>query len=234
MNKYIFKAVILLSFFFVSCDNANDLLDQYIKDGPIIYAAKVKELNTQSGYYRFRVNLFPAEDVNRSYCILNWNITEGLKDSVKIDYNVDNYDKERGCYYTFIDIPPNQGIQGNLSINAQNVDNFGNRSLIETGSAYIYGLNYISSLINVPISFSPKTDKVIFEERIGAVGNLLSYEKNNGSFTNEVFVNATSYPLVDAKIGGIIRTKTRYLINKTDIDTLEVTEYFESKIPVTK
>lgn len=234
MNKYIFKAVILLAFFYVSCDNANDLLDQYIKDGPITYAAKVNELNTQSGYYRFRVNLFPAEDVNRSYCILSWNITEGLKDSVKIDYTADNFDEDCGCYHTFIEIPSSQGIQGNLSINAQNVDNFGNRSLIETGSAYIYGINYISSLINAAISFPPGADKVIFEERIGAVGNLVSYEQNNGGFTKEVFVSESSYPLIDPKVGGIVRTKTRYLINETDIDTLEVTEYLESKIPGAK
>ena len=76
MNRYIYKIAILLALFYVSCDNANDLVDQYIENGPITYAAKINELNTQSGYYRFRVNLFPAEDVNRSYCMLGWNITE--------------------------------------------------------------------------------------------------------------------------------------------------------------
>lgn len=41
-----FKIAVVLSLFFTSCDNANDLLNQYIKDGPIIYAAKVNEINT--------------------------------------------------------------------------------------------------------------------------------------------------------------------------------------------
>lgn len=231
MSKYIFKAAALLVLFLISCDNANDLLNQYIKDGPIVYAAKIDEMNTQSGYYRFRVNIYPAEDVNRSYCILSWNITEGTKNSVKVDYTPDNFDNNRGCYYVFINIPPADGIQGNLEINAQNVDTFGNKSLIETGSAYIYGLNYISSLINAQIRISTAIDEVIFEPRIGAVGNLLSYEQNNGSFTEEVFVTEDSYPLTNAKTGGIVRTKTRYLINENDIDTLSVTGYLETKIP---
>lgn len=230
MRKYIFIGTILLTFF-TSCDNANDLLDQYLKDGPISYAAKINELNTQSGYYRFRVNIFPAEDVNRSYCILSWNIKEGLKDSVKIDYKTENFDMEKGCYFAVIDMPQSLGIQGNLAINAQNVDAFGNRSLVETGSAYIYGENYVSSLINASVSFSANGDKVTFEKRVGAVGNLVSYELNNGNFSNEVFVSEESYSLVYAKAGGIIRTKTRYRIVETDIDTLEATDYLESIIP---
>lgn len=232
MNKYIYKVVILLAFFYVSCDNANDLLNQYIEDGPIIYAAKVDTVIAQSGYNRFRANIYPAEDVNRSYCVLSWNITDGLKDSVRIDYTEDNFDNELGCYYTLIEIPSSSNIQGSLEINALNVDIFGNKSLVQTGSAYIYGLNYVSSLINAPISISPRGDEVFFEERIGAVGNYLSYEQSDGSFTEEVYITESSYPLVDAKAGGIIRTKTRYLINETDIDTLEVANYLENVIPV--
>ena len=40
-----------------------------------------------------------------------------------------------------------------------------------------------------------------------------------------------SFPLSDAKPGGVVRTKTRYLISDTDIDTLEVVEYLETIIP---
>jgi len=69
IKRYIFNVAIILSLFLLSCDNANDLLNQYTKNGPIVYAAKINELNTQSGYYRFRVNIFPAEDVNK--CWLN-------------------------------------------------------------------------------------------------------------------------------------------------------------------
>ncbi len=231
MSKYIYKISIILVVFFISCDNANDLLDQHIKDGPIIYAAKVDTLQTQSGYYRFRVNLYPAEDVNRDYCILSWNITEGLKDSVKIDYTADNFDHDLGYYFTVIDIPASNNIQGSLEVSAQNVDTFGNKSLVETTSAYIYGESYVSSLINAPINISPRNDEVVFEERVGVVGNFISYEKASGGFTEEVFITEQNYPLTDAKAGGIIKTKTRYLINETDIDALDVANYLETTIP---
>lgn len=231
INKLIFNIVILLSIFMLSCDNANDLLDQHIKDGPIIYAAKINELSTQSGYYRFRVNIYPAEDVNRLYCILSWNTSDGSKDSVRVDYNENNFDNDSTCYYTIIDVLPDDDIQGNLEISGQNVDQFGNRSLIVNGSAYIYGLNYVSTLINAQLSFSSENKNIIFEPRVGAVGNLISYEKTSGGFTEEVFVSENSYPLINAKPGGIVKSKTRYLISDTDIDTLEVVEYLETIIP---
>jgi len=231
IKRYIFNVAIILSLFLLSCDNANDLLNQYTKNGPIVYAAKINELNTQSGYYRFRVNIFPAEDVNRSYSILSWNTSAGSTDSVRIDYQENNFDSDLKCYYAIIDISPDDNIQGNMEISGQNVDIFGNRSLIVNGSAYIYGLNYVSTLINAQISFSSGNKSIIFEPKIGAVGNLISYEKNSGGFTEEVFVSDNTYPLSDAKPGGVVRTKTTYLINETDIDTLEVVEYLETIIP---
>lgn len=221
----------MLSLFLVSCDNVNDLLNQYTKDGPIIYAAKVNEINTQSGYYRFKINLYPAEDINRSHCILSWNITGDTRDSIKIDYSPNNYDNELECYYIIVDGPSTHGIQGNLEISAQNIDAFGNKSLIEIGSAYIYGEDYISSLLNAQVRISSTVDEITFEQKIGAVGNLLSYQQKNGNFTDEVFVTDNSYPLIDAKSGGLIRSKTRYLVNETDIDMLDVAEYLETEIP---
>lgn len=227
MSRYIYRATILLAFFLVSCDNANDLLDQYIKDGPIVYAGKINDSNTQSGYYRLRVNIYPAEDVNRSHCMLKWNVTSGVRDSVRMDYVDANYDKDLKCYYTILNLP---SIEGNLLIESQNVDVFGNRSLIDNKGAFIYGSTYVSTLLNSLVSFTPNATEVIFENRVGSVGNLLSYEQNNGQFTKEVFVT-NRYPLTDAKKGGIIRSKTRYLLTETDIDTLVTTEYLETSIP---
>ncbi len=227
MNRYLYKATVILALFLVSCDNANDLLDQYIKDGPIVYAGKISESNTQSGYYRLRVNIYPAEDVNRSYCILKWNVTSGIRDSVRMDYVDGNYDKDLKCYFTIIDLPK---IEGNLLLESQNVDVFGNRSLKDSEGAFIYGSTYVSTLLNSQVSFSAKVDEVIFENRIGSVGNLLSYEQNDGQFTEEVLVTSR-YPLTNAKKGGIVRSKTKYLLAATDIDTLVTTEYLETLIP---
>lgn len=229
MKKYIFYlTATFLIFLYIRCDDANELLNQHIKDGPIIYAGKVKEIDIQSGYYRVRVNIHPAEDVNRSHCILSWSVTSGTKDSIRVDYISYNYDDEVECYFTYVPLP---GIEGNLLMEAINVDKFGNRSLLSTGSANIYGLDYVSSLVNAPINISPRLDKVLFEERVGAVGNIISYERNDGSFTESVYVTDNYFPLVDAKRGGVVRTKTRYLLNENDIDTLEVAEFLETSIP---
>jgi len=225
--KYILPLAIT-ALFLSACEDANDLLNQHIKDGPIAYAGKIKEMTSQSGFYRVRVNLLPTEDVNRSYCNLSWNNSGESRDSVRVDYLPENFDKELACYFKVIDLP---SIEGALEIEARNVDSFGNRSLLETISVNIYGDKYVSALVNAPFKISPRVDEILFEERVGAVGNIVSYEKIDGDFTKEIFVTDKTFPLVDAKRGGIIRTKTRYLIDQTDIDTLDVIDFMETEIP---
>jgi len=228
MNKYIYKLAVLLAVVFVSCDNANDLLDGYIAEGPVVYAGKINEMETQSGFYRYRVNIYPSADVNRDYCILSWSVNNGAKDSVIVDYIPQNFDDKRGCYYTVIGLP---NIEGNLLVEAQNVDVFGNKSLITNQGAFLYGATYVSTLLNSSVSFSSGGTQAIFEGRVGSVGNLVSYEQANGQFTKEVFVETIAYALVNPKRGGILRSKTRYLMTATDIDTLITSEYLETRIP---
>lgn len=228
MRQIIYITTLIWAFLQVSCDNANELLDQHLKDGPIIYAGKINEMTVQSGFYRLRVNLLPADDVNRSYCKLSWNVTNEVKDSVVVAYKPENYDEALDCYYTVIPLP---SIEGNLLIEAQNVDIFGNRSLVSTQGAFIYGETYVSTLRNSAVEISPVTNQVTFENRVGAVGNLVSYEQENGQFTQEVFVEEETYPLLNPKQGGIIRTKTGYLMSEEDIDILYPKDYLETTIP---
>src|SRR5690606_1630052 len=188
----------------------------------------INEMETQSGYYRYRVNIYPAADVNRDYCVLSWAINNGVKDSVIMDYVPENYDNDMNCYYTVIELP---NVEGNLFVEAQNVDVFGNKSLVNDQSAFIYGETYVSTLLNSGVIFSSEGDEAIFESRIGSVGNFVSYEQSNGQFTEEVLVRTDRFPIVDAKSGGIVRSKTRYLMTETDIDTLVTTEYLETVIP---
>lgn len=230
--KYIKKGIIglLVLFSIISCDETSSFLDKHLENGPIIYSAKVNELDFQSGYYRVRVNIYPANDVNRDFCILKWNITNEVKDSVQVDYVDSNYDTDLECYYTVIDVSADK-IQGNLLIEAQNVDVFGNKSLNIDKGAFLYGSVYESTLQNDLISFPPDVDQIIVSKRIGSVGSLISYELSDGTFTEEIFLTDDTYPLVDYKVGGVVRNKTRYLINETDIDTLTSTKYTETVIP---
>ncbi|TKG91137.1 hypothetical protein EYV94_22290 [Puteibacter caeruleilacunae] len=232
MLRYIKNGIIGLCLLcgIVSCDDASSFLDQYTENGPIIYAAKVNELAFQSGYYRVRVNIFPSDDVNRDYCMLKWNITNDVKDSVKVEYSEANYDAELECYYKIIDVSEHN-IQGNLLIEAQNVDIFGNKSLKTNEGAFIYGLVYQSALLNDGIGFSPDVDEIIIGRKIGSTGNFVSYEKTDGTFTDEVFITDNTFPLVNAKIGGVVRNKTKFHIHETDIDTLVTTKYTETIIP---
>lgn len=231
-HKYNYIKIISTLFIFVwmtSCDDSSDLLNQHLKDGPIIYAGRVDSLHLYSGFYRVKANIFPANDVNRSYCILKWTVA-GMVDSLKVDYIEDNFDQKDSCYFAFIDFPSGNML-GNVPFEAYNVDDFGNKSLTTAEGAFVYDSLYVSTLINSPVRFSSDLDEIHFGNKIGAVGNLLSYEQNTGELTQEVFVTDISYELTNAKAGGIARTKTRYIINESDIDTLNAIEYLETKMP---
>lgn len=235
MIKYI-KRGIVCSFVLLgllSCEEGNDLVDEYNQQGPIIYAAKVNTMITQSGYERFRVNLYPGEDQNRDYCTLSWTKINGERDSLRVNYTEENYDELTESYYAVVDLE-GEKLSGNLTVDAQNTDVFGNTSLITEATAYIYGPEYVASLNNDVISFNDNADKIIVGRSVGSVGNYISYQKSDDSFTDEVYVEGDEFPIENTKSGGIVRNRTRLLITETDIDTLEIMEYSETKIPYAK
>lgn len=227
MKKIIYIIGVTLSFFQLGCDNANDLLDHYIKDGPIVYAGRITDLDIKSGYQKVGISIFPAEDVNKSHSILRWNTAAGAKDSVRVDYVPSNYNSILKSYYTEINMP---SIEGNVLIEAWNVDAFGNNSLMIDKGGYVYGPNYLNTLLPSVVRFTTGNTIIDFDNKIGVVDNLVSYEQNDGEFTTEVKVIKT-LALVNARSGGKVRSKTRYLINENDIDTLVTPEYLETTIP---
>ncbi|WP_164110754.1 MULTISPECIES: DUF4998 domain-containing protein [Sphingobacterium] len=227
MKKIVYLMVATLSLFSVGCDNADDLLNQYIKDGPIVYAGRITDLNIKSGYKRLGVSVFPAEDVNRAYCMLRWNTGSGNRDSIKVNYTADNYDSTLQSYFAIIDMP---SIEGNVLIEAWNVDAFGNKSLLTSKGGFVYGENYIKTLLPALAKFSTGNKTVEFDNKIGVVDNLVSYQQTGGQFTDEVKVEK-SLSLVNPLKGGKVRSKSRYLINSNDLDTLVTANYLETVIP---
>ncbi|MFV0431758.1 MAG: DUF4998 domain-containing protein [Alphaproteobacteria bacterium] len=228
--KYNILGLILFSLF-AACDNVDDFIDQHTEGGPIIYAGKVNKLEFQSGYNRIKANIYPVADVNRDHCILSWNVTNEVKDSLIVDYSKAAYDDSLECYSVIIDLSEDK-IQGSLLVEAQNVDAFGNKSLIEEKGAFVYGVIYESTLINDGVRFNEDADVIIFNRKVGSVGNYVSYEKTDGSFTPEVLCTDEQFAMQDNKVGGLVKNKTRFLIKETDIDTLEVNYYSEVEIPL--
>src|SRR5690606_22541982 len=146
MYNYIKQMTIgLLVFTAISCDDADELLNQHIKNGPIVYAGKIAELEVKSGYEKVGVRILPVEDVNRAYCVLRWNAASGNPDSVKVNCVSDNYDEDLVSYYANLDM---SGIQGNVLIDAWNVDAFSIRSLLTDHGLFVYGQNYVRTFLH--------------------------------------------------------------------------------------
>lgn len=227
MKNIVSILIAACTFLLIGCDNADDLLNQYIKDGPIVYAGKITDLNIKSGNQRLGIYIYPAEDVNKAYCMLSWNAASGKKDSVKIEYIPANYRSETKNYYSVINMP---AIEGNILIEAWNIDVFGNKSLLTSKGGFVYGENYIKTLLPSLAKFSTGNKTVEFDNKIGVVDNLVSYQQTGGQFTTEVNVVKT-LSLVNPLKGGKVRSKSRYLINSNDLDTLVTANYLETVIP---
>lgn len=227
MKKIIYIIASSFTFLLLGCDNADDLLNQYIKEGPIVYAGRITELNIKSGYKRVGISIFPSEDVNKSYCMLRWNTGSGSKDSLKVMYTPDNYNSTLDSYFVIVSMP---AIEGNVLIEAWNVDAFGNKSLLTNKGGFVYGEKYIQTLLPSLAKFTTGNKTVEFDNKIGAVDNLVSYQQTSGQFTTEINVVKT-LSLVTPLKGGKLRSKTRYLINQNDLDTLVTENYMETIIP---
>ncbi|MFD2553577.1 DUF4998 domain-containing protein [Sphingobacterium tabacisoli] len=227
MKHILYLIAIVFTLSIAGCDNADDLLNQYIKDGPIVYAGKITDLNIKSGHKRLGIGIYPAEDVNRAYCMLRWNTGSGAKDSLKVDYIPANYNAVYQSYFTTIEMP---SIEGNVLIEAWNVDTFGNKSLLTNKGGFVYGEKYIKTLMPSIVKFTAGNKTVEFDNKIGVIDNLVSYQQTNGEFTAEEKV-VKSLPLVNPQKGGKVRSKTRYLINTNDLDTLVTGNYLETWIP---
>ena len=225
IKLYIISACIAVSQ--VSCDNADELLDKYIENGPIVYAGKINDIAILSGYYQVGVNILPSQDVNKAYCMLKWNNSTGAKDSMRVEYSDANFDLMKGGYFKIISLP---SIEGNILIEAYNIDTFGNKSLLFMKGGYVYGANYVNTLFPSTVKFAAGNASLEFDNKIGALDNIVSYEQIDGQFTPEVTVVKT-LQLINPKKGGKVRSKTRYLINQSDVDILITPNYLETVIP---
>ena len=103
--------------------------------------------------------------------------------------------------------------------------------MVTTGGAYVYGDIYVSSLTNDFIVVAADGQSLVIDRKMGSIGNYISYEQADGTFTKEVFVDENTFPLVNAKPGGIVKTKTVYHMKESDIDKLQPTYYLETVIP---
>lgn len=220
----------LLLLVFMGCSDANEMLDKYTEGGPMLYSGKINELTTQSGYYRVKVNVFPAPDVNRDHCLLSWNVVGDRRDSLIMYYDEADYNDSLECYSTIIDLSTDS-IQGSLWVTAQNVDVYGSKSLTTESGAFVYGTIYETVLLNDGVHFNDDRNTIVFDRKVGSVGNYVSYEKSDNTITEEIFFQGDTLAMDNPKVGGVVKYKTRYLIKEADIDTLDVTYYSEEMIP---
>ena len=223
--KLINKITIILLVFSLlcSCEDVDGKLNQYLENGPIIYTAKMDSLVIESGYYRARVNFYPAPDANLSYAQLIWNKGRNSQDTF-YDKDKSLYDENRACFYTILDFTED-GLQGDILFEALNYDKYENKSITLTKSKLIYGDSYLSGLTNTVVSSienmaytNVDSCTIIFDPKAKLVGVEISYETPTDFVTEKIYKNPITLGLKPGST--TLSYKSLYHINSNDLDTL--------------
>lgn len=205
--------LLLLAIAIQSCSKMNDLTDEYLNEGEIVYAAKVDSVGVLAGKDRIQLDL-----VIKSQRVENvrvyWN---NYTDSVDVAIG-----GQTGVFPVMLDNMPEAGYLFQIV----SFDKFGNRSLQYEATGSSYGESYMRSLSNRSyISEYTRYDvegdsMVIYWGGTvrGAIGMELQYtDKNDKTVRINVPADATTTTLHNLK--GNICFNSKFLPAEAAIDT---------------
>lgn len=126
---------------FAACEKMEDRHNEYLKDGVIVYTAKVDSLKAFSGNGRVLLQWLLISDPKIDKCRVFWN---NGKDSTTIPV-------QRSAGTDTIRILMKDLPESIYTFEVMTYDNAGHSSLKESVIGTAYGSNYISSLYNRPL-----------------------------------------------------------------------------------
>lgn len=222
--KKIYLVLLVLSAIAIqSCSKMNDLTDEYLNEGEIVYAAKVDSVGVRAGENRIQLDLIIKAQRIEKVCVY-WN---NYTDSLEVAIN-----GKTGVFPVMLENMPEAGYLFQLV----SFDKFGNRSLQHEATGSSYGESYKRSLSNRSYvseytRYDMKGDSMVIYwggTVRGSIGMKLQYtDMNDKTVQVNVPVDATTTTLHNLK--GNISFNSRFLPTEVAIDTF-TTE--PSSIPV--
>ena len=198
--------------FAISCSEMNDMHQEYLDEGEIIYAAQLDSVESASGYNRVEFEMFALSQRIEKVRIY-WN---ELNDSLDVMIN-----NETGIFKQIIpDLPEREYIFQLVSI-----DQYGNKSLKYEVATQTFGDIYISGLINRTIDQMEYVgEDLVVEWRTIAntLGTSFNYENSEGD-TSSVFIQPTENTITisDFKSDGNYWFNSLYKPTENAIDTFK-------------
>ena len=211
---------------FASCEKMNDRHEAYLKDGVIIYTAKVDSLKAFPGRNRVALSWLLVSDPKIDKCRVYWN---SGRDSLNVPV-------QRTGGVDTIRVTLDNLLENIYTFEVYTYDNAGHSSVRESVIGTVYGANYVATLYNRPlrtakyITASKSAQIAWFGISPQAVAVDIEYTHINGStvskreiavrpdpFKPAAFADTTLLP--NYKQGTNIRYRTAFKPVPTAIDT---------------
>lgn len=212
-NNIILLLLLTLGVAITSCDSMNDVHEQYIPEGGIIYATKPYETKVKAGNNRVVVKMVFISGANLRKNVIVWNdgadslVTEtslnASKDSMEIEVN---------------------GIkEGSYIFDVYNLDKDNHRSIKVQAIGNVYGSKYKATLLNRDYNSVSKNDTAMVinwaQPKEGDNGVALSFNDANGNpITYRVAPDELTTYIKSWETNGTMKYTTMYLPEESAVD----------------
>ncbi len=208
------------AFFFFSliicaaCGDMNETYKEFLKGGERIYIGKADSLKVHPGNHRLQLSWLAISDPFISHAKVFWNNrTDSLMVTINKTENIDT-----------VNVMVQELAEGDYSFEVITFDDRGNSSVAVQAIGQVYGENYISSLLNRPItSYQVETDSITLvwgAYRPGAFATEILFKNTEGkeqTIRAPVTDNATKLGLFESE--NELKYRTLYLPDSLAIDT---------------
>ncbi|MCL3780773.1 hypothetical protein EMN47_10305 [Prolixibacteraceae bacterium JC049] len=236
MKNFIYIILVFL-ICFIACEDANEKHEKYLEIGSPVFAGKVDSLDTYPGFYRTKILFYPSVDVNKKEARIYW---DNFKDSVVVPY-VEEYQSDKPGWYE-VTVGEAQGFasnnfEGYRTFFIKNYDVKGNHSKTGELIVQIYGNDFAEALSNQAFSgFDGQNINLGAKEYVS--GAVIEYTANDNTTITKYFTEpvtslkliGTDLDLPNFKSGTILRYKSVYKFNDTDLDEVTVGHWSTSSI----
>lgn len=203
-----------------ACSKMNATYEDFIKDGEVVYIAKVDSVTAYPGNNRMALSMLLTSDPRISKVKVYWSAGGQTDSTEKAVQRTDNVDTVRFSF--------NKLAEGTYTFNIYSYDKAGHRSVKNDVIGTVYGDRYISQLVNRAIKSSAYSDvaqtATIKWYGVGAdvIGQEILYTDNFGALQkfyskNEGPADSTVLPVY--KKGSSFQFRTLYKPALNAIDT---------------
>lgn len=222
VRKYSFYGTMLVIYcaVLVACSKMNATYDEFVKDGEVVYIAKVDSVTAYPGNNRMGLSMLLTSDPRISKVKVYWSAGGQTDSTEKEVQRTDNVDTVRFSF--------NKLAEGTYTFNIYSYDKAGHRSVKNDVIGTVYGERYIAQLVNRAIKSTAYSDvaqmatikwygvgadvigqEILYTDNFGAQQKI--YSKNQGP--------ADSTMLPAYKKGNSFQFRTLYKPAPNAIDT---------------